>query len=364
MKICVYAICKNEAKFVDDWVENMSEADHICVLDTGSSDGTVERLKKYKNVTVESKIIDPWRFDRARNESMKLLPTDTDYCVCTDLDEKFESGWRNRLEKGINSLTKQVRYRYVWSRDDKGGEGVVFFADKIHSYGDFVWTHPVHEVLSYRGKSPYYSTLLSDICLHHYPDSQKSRGQYLELLELSVKEDPTDDRNMHYLGREYYFHGEYEKAIKTLEKHLNLPSATWDEERAASLRYIAKSLQNLGQNEAAERAFKRAIITQPSSREGYYDLGFFYYEIGDYLSAAATLEAMQNISHRRLSYISNPECWSGKINDILSICYHNLGDRKRALENCKKAYALQPENARIARNLNYFLHQDDGETIS
>lgn len=358
MKICVYAICKNEAQFVSGWVESMSEADQICVLDTGSSDDTVARLKEYKNVTVESMKIEPWRFDKARNESMKLLPTDTDFCVCTDLDERFEKGWREKLEKGITPLTKQVRYRYVWSHDERGEDGVVFFADKIHSYGDFVWTHPVHEVLSYRGSAPYSSTLIPNVNLHHYPDPQKSRGGYLQLLELSVEEDPDDDRNMHYLGREYYFHGEYEKAIETLKKHLNLPRATWDEERAASLRYMAKSLQNLGRNVEAEQCYKRAIITQPASREGYYDLGVFYYESGDYLSAAAALEAMQNISHRRLNYISNPECWSGKINDILSICYHHLGDRKKALENCKKAHALQPDNARIISNLNYFLHKE------
>lgn len=358
MKICVYAICKNEAKFVDEWVENMSEADHLCVLDTGSSDDTVARLRKYENVTVESKKIEPWRFDVARNESMKLLPSDTDFCVCTDLDEKFEKGWRKKLEKGISLSTKQIRYRYVWSHDEDGSDGVVFFADKIHSYGDFVWTHPVHEVLSYRGTQPYSSSLIPNIHLHHYPDPQKSRGQYLELLELSVKEDPTNDRNMHYLGREYFFHGEYDKAIETLKNHLKLKSATWNEERAASLRYIAKSLQNLGKVDEAEQYYKHAIITQPSSREGYYDLGYFYYENGDYLSAAATLEAMQNISHRQLSYISNPECWSGRINDILSICYYHLGERKRALENCKKAHNLQPNDVRISNNLNYFLHKD------
>ena len=38
--------------------------------------------------------------------------------------------------------------------------------------------------------------------LNHYPDFSKPRSQYLPLLELSVKEDPDDDRNMHYLGRE------------------------------------------------------------------------------------------------------------------------------------------------------------------
>ena len=44
-KICVYAIAKNEEQFVDRWVDSMSEADVIVVLDTGSTDRTVEKLK-------------------------------------------------------------------------------------------------------------------------------------------------------------------------------------------------------------------------------------------------------------------------------------------------------------------------------
>ena len=40
-KICVYAICKNESKFVKQWLDSMSEADYIVVLDTGSTDNTV-----------------------------------------------------------------------------------------------------------------------------------------------------------------------------------------------------------------------------------------------------------------------------------------------------------------------------------
>ena len=43
-KICVYAICKDEMKFIDKWIESMSEADYIVVLDTGSTDGTFEKM--------------------------------------------------------------------------------------------------------------------------------------------------------------------------------------------------------------------------------------------------------------------------------------------------------------------------------
>ena len=45
-KVWVYAICKNESQFVDRWMDSMSEADQVVVLDTGSEDDTVERLQK------------------------------------------------------------------------------------------------------------------------------------------------------------------------------------------------------------------------------------------------------------------------------------------------------------------------------
>ena len=53
-RIYVYAICKNEEKFVERWVNSMKEADGIFVLDTGSTDKTVKKLKSL-NVKVKTK---------------------------------------------------------------------------------------------------------------------------------------------------------------------------------------------------------------------------------------------------------------------------------------------------------------------
>lgn len=98
MKVVVYAICKNEAQFVDRWMDSMGEADQVVVLDTGSEDDTVERLRA-RGALAEVEVISPWRFDVARNRSMELVPEDADICVCTDLDEVFHPGWRARLEE-------------------------------------------------------------------------------------------------------------------------------------------------------------------------------------------------------------------------------------------------------------------------
>lgn len=75
----------------------MKEADEIYVLDTGSTDNTVSLLKE-AGVHVKQEIISPWRFDVARNKSLELVPDDCDICVCTDFDEVFERGWREKLK--------------------------------------------------------------------------------------------------------------------------------------------------------------------------------------------------------------------------------------------------------------------------
>jgi len=122
MKVIVYAICKNEEKFVEGWVASMAEADGIYVLDTGSTDDTVAKLRALGvRVTVEE--IAPWRFDTARNRSLDLVPEDADICVCTDLDEVFRPGWREQVETAWQRNGRRLHYRYTWNFLPDGREG-------------------------------------------------------------------------------------------------------------------------------------------------------------------------------------------------------------------------------------------------
>ena len=118
LKICVYAITKNEEKFAERWYNSMKEADEVYVLDTGSTDNTVEKLRKL-GAKVTIKEIKPWRFDVARNESLKLVPKDCDVCVCTDLDEVLCPGWREKVELLWKDGVNNQRYNYNWSHDEK-----------------------------------------------------------------------------------------------------------------------------------------------------------------------------------------------------------------------------------------------------
>lgn len=348
-KICVYAICKNEEQFVEKWVKSMSEADKIIVLDTGSTDKTVSKLKS-AGVDVYEEKITPWRFDVARNRSLELVPEDIDICVCVDLDERFEPGWRDILEKAWKRDTKRAQYRYTWNFNPDGTEGVVFWIDKIHARHGFHWEHPVHEVLSYTGTEPCNTVYAEGIQLNHYADITKSRAQYLPLLELSVKEAPDDDRNMHYLGREYMFRGEWDKCINTLKHHLSMPKAQWKDERCASMRYIARSYLQKGNREEAKVWYYKSIAEAPYLREPYMDLANLLYEEKEWYGVLYFAQSAIKIKERPRTYICEAGAWGSSPYDLLSLGYYFTGDYEKALESVNKALDFSPSDERLLSN--------------
>lgn len=348
-RVCVYAICKNEEAFVDRWMDSMSEADEVVVLDTGSEDHTVERLKERgAHVTVEA--IRPWRFDVARNRSLDLVPEDTDICVCTDLDEVFHPGWRSLVEQAWEQGARQIRYRYTWSFNEDGSEGFVFWIDKIHMRQQFRWVNPVHEVITYVGEGICPSGFAEGVQLDHHPDPTKSRGQYLPLLELAVRENPHNDRNTHYLGREYMFYQNWTRCIETLRHHLEMPESTWRDERCASMRYIARAYTGLGDDTAAEEWHLKSLGEAPYLREPWLDYALFLYRRENWPGVLYTTGQALAITERPRTYITEADSWGSLPYDLSALGYFHLGQYDTALHQVERAIALAPYDERLRGN--------------
>lgn len=347
MKICVYAISKNEEQFVDRWYDSMKEADEIYVLDTGSTDNTMKKLKSH-NINVKKEIITPWRFDVARNKSLDMVPNDNDICVCTDLDEVFKPGWRKELENIWKKNTNRCRYIYNWSLDENDKPKVSFYAEKIHSRKNYKWIQPVHEILKYNNIENYITT--DNIIINHYPDSTKSRSSYLPLLELSVKEEPLNDRNMHYLGREYMYYGKYNECIDTLIKHLNLNSATWKDERCASMRFIARSYKFLKRYDESRMWLDKAILEAPYLRDSYIERALLENELSNWKNVIKYCELALTIKTHPNTYINETFSFDATPYDLLSIAYYYENDFKKSLKYINKALELDSTNTRLINN--------------
>jgi glycosyltransferase involved in cell wall biosynthesis len=351
-KICVYAICKNEEKFVDRWMDSMQEADAIVVTDTGSTDTTTQKLRDRGAIVYSEQII-PWRFDKARNLSLSHVPKDTDICVCTDLDEVFIPGWRNILESVWQPHTTIGKCLYNWSLKDDGTPIIQFNYCKIHTRNDYRWVCPVHECLKFCGSPPEQITFIDGLILNHYPDANKSRSSYLPLLELGVHEDPENDRMTYYLGREFMYKGMWDRCIETLKKHLTLKSATWKEERCASMRWIAKSYDNLGRMDEAYSWYYRAIAEVPIMRDPYVEFARLAYKQENWPLVFFLTEEALKIKSKSSVYVNMDYSWNHTPYDLGAIACYQLGMYERSFQHAKAALSYLPDDERLKSNLKF-----------
>ena len=351
MRIAAYTITKNEEQFIKRWADSCVDADYRLVVDTGSTDNTAQ-VAVENGCEVQFITVRPWRFDDARNASLALIPDDIDICIALDADEVLQPGWREALEK-IGPNVTRPRYKYVWSWNADGSEGLVYSGDKIHSRFGYRWKHPVHEVLT-----PTIEEVQGwcDLVIHHYPDNTKPRSQYFPLLELAAKESPNCDRTAHYLAREYYFHYRFKEAAQEFKRHLSLPSAVWKPERARSMRYLAKCLPN-----EAEEWLLRATLEDPGRRENWVDLASYYYNHQYWPECNYAVGRALRITERSLDYLSEAEAWGAYPYDIGSIAAWHVGLTDTAIERVQKAIELDPSNQRLIDNLEWMSSRLQGK---
>jgi len=343
MKIAVVTIALNEEQFVETWYASAKDADYLLIADTGSTDATVEKAKAL-GINVASISIKPWRFDDARNAALALVPDDIDYVVNLDMDEVLLDGWRAELEKATST---RPRYKYTWSWTEDGTPGLQYNGDKIVKRHGYRWKHPVHEVMVTDRLEETQEFIGLEI--HHYPDSSKPRSQYFHLLELATKEDPWDDRNAFYLGREYFFYQRYADASKELRRHLELPRAVWPPERAASMRFLAKC-----EPENTRDWLEKAIKQAPGRREALVELAQYFYTREDWQNCYwRALEAIK-IEEKPLDYLCEEFAWNELPYDLAAISAHNLGFKEESIKYGQQAVYLSPTDARLASNLVFY----------
>ena len=355
-KICVYAICKNEVNNLDKWIESMSEADYIVVLDTGSTDGTFEKLKEDPRIfKTEQKIYKHFRFDKARNDSMKLIPDDANILVCTDIDETFNKGWAKTLKEKWQSNTTRCYYKYIWSHNSLGEEENVFTYDKIHTR-DYEWHYPVHEVLVKKDNSFIENpiNLFNSIILDHWR-KDKDRKFYFALLKLAVKENPQDAHIRMLLAREYFLAHDFENAIKVYLETLKLPTIDDPSNRLVllcSLFQLSLSYyEDLNFDEALWYS-QELIKEDPTYREPYLIMADCYNHMHMYTLAEGVLKSAREYSYQHYDWLEHCYSYHGWLEDTESITKFNLNKLDEAIADIKLALDHNPDDVRLLKNLN------------
>ena len=343
MKICVYAISKNEEMFVERFCKSAKDADLILIADTGSTDLTAD-LAQDCGAQVHEIHITPWRFDDARNAALALVPSDIDICVSLDLDEELQPGWREEIERVWTEGTTRLRYGFDW------GAGIVFKYEKIHARRGYRWTHPCHEYpIPYLIDEKYAETDM--LMVIHKPDNTKSRGQYLPLLKMSVKEDPNDPRNAFYYARELSFHSRWADSIRECERYLALPGANWPNERCYAYRVMSRCYSELGDWNNAIRCARLGVVEAPYTREPWCEIAKLAYQRHQWAECYGAAMSALAITDREFVYTVDPEVWGALPHDYASIAAWNLGLKEVAINQAQNALLKDPENDRLLSNL-------------
>lgn len=344
IRVAVYAICKNESKFIDQWIQNIwcegRGADQVFLLDTGSTDNSIQIfqdvLERYQIPTawlqIKQQIVSPWRFDVARNINMNQIPTGAfDVFYCIDLDELVLPDFWADLRQTVfeHPNFERILYKYAWSHNEVTGEPeYVFWYDKIHgARGGWYWEYPVHEALNcnqedksalcYQG---YYQLDENKIYLHHYPDQSKSRGSYLNLLKQRAVEYPNDLYGLYYLAREYSFKRDWKNSIITatglyIQLLKDNPfqaeiSARDDMKMLPALAaLIGDGYLYLGMRSEAEFYYRKSVQYGPSYRAGYIKLAQLLAWKGRGTESAEVLRLMKQLTVRCNDWREVPLYW-------------------------------------------------------
>ena len=355
LKICVYAISKNEAHFAQRFCESAANADLIMIADTGSDDGLPEEAAKYGAV-VHHICISPWRFDLARNAALALVPRDMDVCISLDIDEILQPGWREEIERvWIKGETTRLRYMFDW------GCGISFYYEKIHARHGYHWHHPCHEYPIPDGRITEVWAQTDFLIAVHKPDPTKSRGQYMDLLELSVKEDPNCPRNAFYYARELSFHARWQEAVDACNSYLKLPRATWQNERCYAYRVMGRCYNELGNAFEAEKAFQMAASEAPNTREPWCELALLCYRQCRWEECFAYAMRALRITNREAVYTCDPAVWGYQAHDLAAISAWHLGLKDIAICQGQIAVDMEPNDDRLRANLNWYMGNIEAE---
>ena len=137
-----------------------------------------------------------------------------------------------------------------------------------------------------------------------------------------------------------------------LNKYLDMPEATWPNERCYAMRLLGKCYDALGQN--GIEWFKKACKEAPNTREPWIELAESYMAKKMWRECyEAALRAL-DIKDKALVYTMRPDVWGSLPHDLIALSAYNLGMMCEARHHGEIALELEPNNERLKTNLEFY----------
>jgi len=273
MKISAVVITRNEEKNISDLIDNLSGIDEIIIADGQSTDKTKEiaeqkgvkvilRNDKYDIPTEQDReeFAQKYGFDPAftpetlvpnfgEYRNFALQHAKNDWVYMPDADERVE--WK------LDKIAKLDEFDQIKCKLN------TFQICKLFRKSKSKWVGRQHEVVT--SFSPVKVAYTDKMKITHIQDKSKPRYIKPNLEYGLLKED--DIRTHFYLGREYYYGKEYDKAIKIFDIYIK--RATWLSELAEVYYFKALCLWETQRGNEAREACASALVINADMKKAH-----------------------------------------------------------------------------------------------
>ncbi len=349
--ISLAMIVKNEENNIKRCLNSILGAvDEIIIVDTGSTDRTKDICSLYTDKIYDFKWIDD--FSAARNFSYDFATMD--YILWMDADDFLLPEDRRKLIKlkeTIDPEINTVMMKYATGLDLQGNVVFSYYRERMTKReSKFRWHEPVHEYMLTTGP-----ILETDIYITHgKPPKESSSDRNLKIYENRIKNrEFLSPRGIFYYARELKDHERFKEAITQFELFLDTDMG-WIEDNISACSELAKCYLKLKQDKRALACLFRSFIYSTPRAETCCQIGYYYQEKNDYITAAFWFELIFSLKkpeqcwgflqHDSWSYVPLIEC---------AVCYDRLGDYAKALKFNTRALEEKPDSLSAKKNQVY-----------
>lgn len=234
-------IVKNEEKYLEDCLKSVKDlADEIIIVDTGSTDNTLEIAKKYNAKIFSFNWVND--FSAARNYALRQCTGD--FILYLDADERLLDESKTKLKEILKIKEKIAVSCLVISNEGiNKTQNVMSYYRLFSNSPNIFFSGAVHEQIFPSLKENNYTFIESDIKIIHvgYEVSEqiiiKKAQRNLEILLKDFKANPTGYKAYH-IGVTYVVLKQIDKAIPYFEEAIKETNLEVNH-KAHSYRYLA-----------------------------------------------------------------------------------------------------------------------------
>lgn len=255
IKISAVLIVYNEEVLLSRCLDSLKGIDEIIISDSGCTDKTMEVAKRYTDKLYEFKWID--NFGKSRN-SAKSHATG-DWILSIDADEILHDMSKVREAVALAEEREILAVNCKLMAEDT--KQVNVFPRLFKNDPRVWWEGAIHNHLSVLGEDIGDVRITYGYSPAHNDDPERA----FRILKKEVESRPNAVREMFYLGREYWYRGEYEECVKTIGKYVQ--RSRFLPEKAEAFLMMARAYWKLRMGDDARDACAQALIINSNFKE-------------------------------------------------------------------------------------------------